>query len=175
MDFSKLDIFIDNGMFVKKDIQKAIQNYEIAAQMGNKIALNNLGVIYWKEEGFKDFEKSANYFFQSFLKGDEDAKENLINLLSENKVEWKKEYHKFWKCSPLLIERKEKVVGKEEKREISIDEQIMTILLISKKRRTSKYPHISFFVHGIAMNVVKFLCQSCQIKLKDEEDEDEDE
>ena len=151
-------------MFVKKDIQKSIQNCEIAAQMGDNHALNNLGVIYEDEE-IKDFEKSANYYFQSFLKGDEDAKEYLIKLLSENKVEWKKEYHKFWKCSPLLIERKE-IVGKEEKSEILIDEQIMTILLISKKRRTSRYHHISFFIHGIAMNVVKFLCQYCQIKIK---------
>ena len=172
LGFFKIGYYYRNGWFVKKDIQKAIQNYEISAKMGNKDAFYRLGLIYWKEEGFKDFEKSANCFFQSSLREGEYSKKRLIELLSEKKVEWKKEFHQFWKSSPLLIERRN-CLKEQEKREIGLNEQIMTILLISKKRRTSKQD-ISFFVHGIAINVIKFLCHSCQL-IKGEGNEEEEE
>ena len=154
-----------SGKGVKRDLKKAAELYEKVAKKGDYVSVYNLGLLYKNEEEFRDLDKAAEYFYRSsfmeakFLK--EKGTKILAKLIASKKIEWKPEYHKFWKYSTLLVDRT--VLFWKTKKEIRTEEVILTVLLASKYRERSRDTHIKFFVKGIAMNVIKFFAHICQM------------
>ena len=59
---------------MEKDIEKAVQYYQLAAEQGEPYALNNLGCCYSGGEGVEqDYEKAMQYFQAAAEQGNADA------------------------------------------------------------------------------------------------------
>ena len=129
---------------------KAIDLYEKAASLGNCFAMKNLASIY--EKGLKgvaiDFEKSAFHYFKLYKTNNENtALESFLNIISFEKVTWQPEYHHHWKS----------------KSPQKLNQQIITLLLISRSKNNSKKKFVSsMFIKGISMKVIRFLCHANQ-------------
>ena len=105
--------------------------------------MNILGKYY--QEGNSvlqvDFEKSATLLYNAFFSEKNLVyKNNFLNLIHNEKVNWRPEFHEHWK------------------NEVGLNQQIVTLLLISKNRFSSFFQFVNIFVKGIALNVIKFLC-----------------
>ena len=145
-----LATFYQNGLHgVEKNIEKAIELYEKAVNFNIFKAMNNLALIYENAvENVKiDLDKAAHLYFKSFKM---DGKQNDIfqkfkNLVDSKKIEWKMEYHIYW------IDKDNQLLKK----------QILIVLLISKMRNLSKKDFVpNMIVKGIAIKVIKYLCES---------------
>lgn len=149
-----LGYLYEEGLEVEQSYQKALHHYTLSAEKGFSSAQFALAALYRDGKGTPvDMEKAASLFFSSVQQHMEDAKEKLSNLLSKAKVEWRQEYHSYWKACDLDGLCNESFANKK-----FLNEQILTILLSSKHRKTSSFSYFSSFVPGVAMNVVKFLC-----------------
>jgi len=74
------------GIGVDKDYTKAINNFQIASQLGNVDATNWLGQIYEKGLGVDlNIEKARLYYIDAAKKGDSAAINNLGNLAQRGK------------------------------------------------------------------------------------------
>ena len=117
--------------------------------MGSSNSAFKLALVYQNGKGDKntkieiDLEKSAHYYFKTFqLRNNEALKIKIINFIQKNKINWKKEYHLFWKA--------EKKLGK----------RILMLLLISKYRKQSNNHLVSsIMVKGITAEIIKFSLQ----------------
>ena len=107
-----------------------------------------IATIYKNDPFHEDQEKAAYYFFLSALKGNATSKKNFQHLVKEKKVEWKKEYLLFWPSNNNL------------KTSISV------LLLISKYRKDSAVPQVTFVVKGIILKIIRYLCHFSQNELK---------
>lgn len=73
--FNRLAYCYQNGHAVKKDLQKAIEYYEKAADLGSSVAARNLGDLYYFETPIKDYEidnikKALKFYERAFCLGD---------------------------------------------------------------------------------------------------------
>ncbi len=69
------------GYGVDKNLHKAIQLYQKAADQGLARAQNNLGILYKEGSGVKkDLQKAAELFRKAADSGNELAKENLAKI-----------------------------------------------------------------------------------------------
>jgi TPR repeat protein len=134
----------------EKNMKKSIELYEKAANLRNYDAMNELGKIY--KDGVenvieKDTEKAVLYFYKSFKEGKLNyALDNLQKTLELN-VTWKREFHIYWPSSPLLFS------------------QVFVLIILSKFRSFSLFPFVSqFFVKGVTMKIIQFLCHFQQNK-----------
>ena len=135
------------GCGVEKNVEKSIELLEDSSRVGSVVATNNLAAIF---ESGKDvavnLEKSAFYYFKSFNFHSEIEKNKIYfkqkfdSIISGLRVEWRREYHRFWSLLP------------------SSNQQIFALLLISKYRALSNIKETNFFVKGVMMNIIKFLC-----------------
>ena len=68
----------ENGVGVERNYEKAIELYEKAIELGNSIAMNNLGNIYKSGTLVKqDYEKAIELYEKAIELGDNDAIYNL--------------------------------------------------------------------------------------------------
>ena len=73
------------------------------------------------------------------------VKKYFLKILQKKKVNWREEYHIYWKS------------------ENDLNQQILLILLASKFRKQSNDQLISsVLVKGIAMKTIKFICHQKQ-------------
>ena len=114
----------------------------------------NLQIIYETgrpEEGInQDLELCAHYCSKIIDDEEfgEECKEKFLHLLSENLICWRKEYHQYWN------------------KKNNLDDEIFTILLISKFRKFSKKKAVKFImIKGIVMDIIKYLCHFQDHKL----------
>ena len=141
----------EEGNEVELDYAKASEWFIKAAKCGYPYAITQLSMIY-KEGRFRqgkmqveaDQEKAA-YFSLMAIQCGEDQKLLLGEILRTKKVAWAKMYHVHW---PLPKER----------RDITLNDQIKTILLVMKNRKQSKYNLVPVLVKGIVMDIIKYLC-----------------
>ena len=137
---------------LEKNVLKTIELYERAVELEDFNCTFNLAILYQKGEENKnvkieiDLDKSAHYYFKSDQLGDENGKEQLIWIIQNNKINWKEEYHVFWKG------------------ESDLNRQILMILFVCKFRKNSNDKLISsILVKGISVKIIKFLCHLKQI------------
>ena len=137
---------------VEKDLSKAIELYEKSIEFNNTDLMYNLALVYKIGDYDKkvkieiDLDKAAHYLLKSSLLGDMDCMNNLKYLVQMEKLNWRKEYHIYWKS------------------ENDLNQQILLILLVSKFRKQSKYQFVSsVLVKGISINIIKLLCHQKQI------------
>ena len=149
-----LAVMYEQGKGVKKDEHKALLLYQEAAQLGETSAKYNLGRMYCWNLKYRDYEKAGECFFQSI--GNFYAEEDLWQLIYQQKIEWRPHYHKFWQFLPSSNLGSLENYKKTEK--MKQDLRILTVLLVSKHRESSKKPFVSFFVRGIAFKVIKYIC-----------------
>ena len=143
------------------NVKKAIQYYHLASERNHFFSSKILACKYRDgDEKFgikKDPEKSAYYYFKNFRFGDDsdtfdsysiskqDSKLQFFYLIHHNKVEWRKEYHVYWKS------------------EENLNQKIIILLLISKFKREIHNRTISqILVKGIVMKIIKYLCHFTQ-------------
>jgi TPR repeat protein len=139
---------------IKIDILKAIKIYEKGAKLKFPYAFIKLGELYrYGGENFAqiDLNKSALNFFLVFELTQQTKYLILFRrIINCHKVEWREEYHAHWSAPN------------------SINHQIFVLLLISKKRKSSKNLLIpNLFVKGIVMKIIQFLCHFKQIILEE--------
>ena len=138
--------------FFEINTKKSIGLLEKSASLGNTTAIKRLFLLYKDGEGTvkKNHEKCALFLHQKYqIKNKEKTKEQLIDFLEEHKVNWKKEYHIFWKGAKQL------------------DQQVFVLLLLSKHRKESN----NFFasqalVKLITFSIIKFLCNFNQLDIE---------
>jgi TPR repeat protein len=141
---------------VEIDMKKVFGLYEKGFKMNDKSCTFKLYKFYSKGKHTQvDPDKAAFYlnecykFFSPKYIGKEFKK-----LFSENKVEWRKEYHENWLDIEIL------------------NPQIITLLLVSKNRKECVFKGSHNLVKGIVMEIVKFLCNfqhtSCLNNKKEE-------
>lgn len=107
-----------------------------------------IGVIYSNPHyGKLDYEKAAFHFLESVMNGFMESQNDLLDLLSGSVyVPWNNSlYHPYLSSNDFL--------------KVEMDEKVKLLLLISKFRKSSSNTTKSFLVHGIAMEIVKHLCQ----------------
>ena len=111
-------------------------------------------------------EKAASLFFEGFKQGDEECKAKFHSLINSGKISWQPVYHKFWKSESLQAKN-----GQchnfllSFSTSFTLNRQIVTALLSSKLRSFSRKKLVRlFYVKGIAMKIVSFLCHSRQKK-----------
>jgi TPR repeat protein len=64
-----------------KDLAKVVKYYSMAAEQGDKTAMNNLAIMYEKGEGVKqDYSKAFELWFSAIMLGDSAAEYNLCSL-----------------------------------------------------------------------------------------------
>lgn len=80
---NNLAILYQNGYGVKKNLEKAIELFELSAKENDDFALNRLGMIYLTEK--KDGQKAKYYFEKSSLLGNSDSSYNLAFLYHEGR------------------------------------------------------------------------------------------
>lgn len=80
-------VMAQDGVFVRKNLRKAIEWYEKSAKQGNSDAMFNLGYIYSHEDdGFKpDYKKALEYYRMAAANGDKDALSNIALMYIEGK------------------------------------------------------------------------------------------
>ena len=135
---------------VKKDLNKASELYLKAAELNSVKAMFFLSDIFENKSNLKevqtDYDKSTFFLFKALENNSNQCdkeffESHLLERIQRLKVNWKKEYHSFWKS------------------EKGLNQQIITILLISKFRSLAFPPIVSkVLVKGITLNIVKFLC-----------------
>lgn len=84
-----LGLAYHNGIYVEKDIQKAVEWYEKGAEHGCPNSSNNLGVMFLHAEGVpQDIARAETLFLTAYKLGDLNAMGNLVNLyLAWNKYD----------------------------------------------------------------------------------------
>ena len=125
-----------------------------------------LGKLFW--EGIhvkKDIELAAKYFHESVSV--KESKENLKILLEETELSWRPKYHIYFPRLELVMILRKRLLNKEgeksthkKKNVIRLDEQILTVLLVSKHRNQSNLPQADVFNKVVSMNVIKHLANS---------------
>jgi TPR repeat protein len=144
-----LAYFYLKGEFgIKKDLYKAIELLQKAVGLNDSRAMVKLANFYLNgdQKGLikKDLNLSAFYFFKSSQIDDRNQNSSLVEfqkIIENNKIEWKKEYHVYWKSSS------------------DLNKQIIILLLISKHRKK----HQNTFLKGIVMKIIQFLCHFKQV------------
>ena len=140
-----------HGIGHAKDVKRAYELFQLASNNGDTASSMNLGQGYEMGEGVEiDLDKAALYYHKAFKQGEKSARVKLCSLL--DRVNWNKEYHH-------LFFSKREAQAQVEK---NINEKIVSLLLVSKFRRDSKYQSVKFLVNGIAFIVIKFLCNLTQ-------------
>ena len=148
-NFAHVYHFGDGGF--KIDIDKAIEIYSLGAKLNDTYCFEALADIYSEDLNHLDFEKAAHFLFSSYnIKKDEDSFLKFVEFIEENKVNWKEEYHIHWQSFH------------------DLNSQIVTLFLISKFRKQSKFKKIlePLLVKGITKKIIKFLCHVNHIKVK---------
>ncbi len=82
----ELGLAFYNGEGQEKNIGEAIKHFEIAANAGNLEAMNNLGVIYAKEEQYRNLDLSKTFFTKASELG---LAQSTLNL---GKISYYKDY-----------------------------------------------------------------------------------
>jgi TPR repeat protein len=136
----------------EKDIKKSIEFYQKSIQYNNFLSMFFLASIYENAEAYslqKDFDLITFYYFKNYQLSNiyqDFALRRLISIIENHKIEWKEEYHIYWKSTN------------------DLNNQILVILLSSKFRKNSKYNIVSnILVKGITMKIIKFICHFNQI------------
>eukprot|EP01091_Cochliopodium_minus_P010182 TRINITY_DN2651_c3_g1_i1.p1 TRINITY_DN2651_c3_g1~~TRINITY_DN2651_c3_g1_i1.p1 ORF type:complete len:451 (-),score=136.58 TRINITY_DN2651_c3_g1_i1:27-1379(-) len=187
-----LAIIYKKGSSVKKNINKAIELYKKSAELGNTNALYNLSYLYEQGEGveknmaksiellerasglgdieamsklaniFKDgkvtpvnFDKAAYYFFEAYsaseIKDDKyDYKQKFKKIISRHTISWKRQYHCYLKY----------------KNKELLDQQLLTVLLIYKTRKSSSNLLVKKFNRSFLYSLLKALSNFQQVPLK---------
>ena len=141
-----LALIYENGTDeITKNNKYAAQLYQKASEHNHVSSTIKLSMIYeFGQEGIgKDIDLSVSLLFKAITisKDTPKIKEKFLQVLHKNKVEWKEVYHVHWN-------------GEE-----GLNDQILTILLVSKFRRESKNKIVYTFVKGLSMKFVKYLCE----------------
>ena len=69
------------GRGIKQNYTEAVKWYKKAAQQGDDVAQNNLGVMYHNGTGiYKDLRQAKYWYQKSAAQGNDQAKENLNKL-----------------------------------------------------------------------------------------------
>lgn len=133
---------------VKKDINKALYYLFEAAKLDNINAIEYLASIYqFGELNMKeDLEKSFEYYNKLIDLGRKDD-DTFIDLIKTGKLEWESKSHFAWKFNTIKTD---------------VEDQILTLLLISKHRNLSKRD-LYFMSKHITMIIIKFMCHFQQI------------
>jgi tetratricopeptide (TPR) repeat protein len=179
--FNIAEINMKNVYGIEINIQRSLKFYEKAVELNHQQAINNLAIYYENNEDYeksieilnrgvelnhpnamkrlgeiylngkknieKNIDKSAFYFFKAFeTTSNSFDSDKFRYILRGKQVEWREQYHNHWNAPK------------------DLNLQIILLLLISKKRKSSKNLLIpNLFVKGIAMKVIKFLCHFMQI------------
>ena len=137
-------LYLNGRESIEKNISKAFEILEKLCESDNN-SLFTLARLYetGKDGLGKNVEKSVLYFYKSFQHSKDDYTYQIIRqLIQQNKVEWKKEYHCFWENNNHL------------------NQKILNLLLINKNRHYSKFKILSgIFVKGICFKLIKYLAQ----------------
>ena len=140
---------------VEKDLKKGVEYFLRADKKGVKFASTSLASIYEdKETPFYDVDKAVDIYLK--LLPDSYAHKKLLCLINSNRVSWRKDVHKFWMVDTDSPESQDN--------KIDLNKQIITLLLVSKKRKSSTLPYIVHFVSGISLVVIKYLCNFRKVK-----------
>ena len=124
---------------VHSNYKTSVQLFEKCINMGLLDALHDLGIMYLKGKGVgKDPETAMKYLYESY--NNKSNEKEIYNVVKTENICWNQKYYKFWPNRNAL------------------DSQISTILLISKFRCMSDNKNVQFFVKGICMIVVEYLC-----------------
>lgn len=67
-----------NGWGIEKDVNKALENYKMAAAYGDETAMNQIGFIYMGDEGIEEDPKQSFYWFNEASKKGSDV--GMFNL-----------------------------------------------------------------------------------------------
>lgn len=67
-----------NGWGIEKDVNKALENYKMAAALGDETAMNQIGIILSGYEGFEENPEQSFYWFNEASK--KNSSEGMYNL-----------------------------------------------------------------------------------------------
>ena len=140
----------ENGKFVEQDMKKALKYYEKSAEIGN--LLSHSVLAKWAEFGFGsmqvDTERAARHLLYCVENGETCAIELLENFVLRHKLVWSESLHRYWNALPL----------EDGGKLFNLNDQIVSLLLVSKNRRSSNLQYVQFLVNGVVMLIVKHLC-----------------
>ena len=166
------NLYID-GVEVEKDLKMAIACLEKAAEMRNPIALHSLAarfvtsfflvqnllkitsLRYYEGDGLeRNVQKASELLLQAISSGSQSSEVLLTELVSKHRVGWRKELHRHWNSRDLHVIRDKRLQS------FTLDDQILSLLLTSKNKRHSTNETIKkMIVNGIALKIVKYLCE----------------
>ena len=137
-----------NGTRIDKNLEKSFFLFQKACNLGDVNAMKKYGEIL-KEQG--NYDKSAYHFYNYFmLKNQKKFQYLILDLVRENCVTWKPEYHRFW-CHDKLV----------------LNSQIVVLLLVSKHRKNSSIVNSkNLLIKGVIIIVIRFLCHFSQPKFE---------
>ena len=149
--------------FEKKNFKLAIQYHEKAASNYCNMAMIELIKIYRSDEyGFKDVNRALHWAILSYLLNDETRQWLHTNIL-DGTIIWKPEYHHNW---PLLNVTRIQEYSWLSKKITSVElswsfkEQVLTLIWISKMRKTSLHSYIRQLPKCLTIVVIGYLSVS---------------
>jgi len=136
-----LAIMYQCGKYVGQDSKKAFElfNMAINVRKNNASVSRNLAFMYTNGCGTNiNYDMAAKYY--TIYCNKEKVNLNEYLNLSEYDIIWETYLHKYWPNKEV------------------IDVMITTLLLISKFKQSSKYDYVKYFIKGISMIVIRYVC-----------------
>lgn len=175
------------GIGTRECNEKARYWYQKSATGGNEFGCYNLGVVYEREGNLKlamaefekaarvhkraiiylgniclqlkDYEKAYHWYMKADL-SNKSVPEALTKILSTGQIEWTLQNHKYWPSCQMDITIQKTTRGTQQMKRVTVfsfDQQLHTLLLISKFRQCSYLKYVQIFSKGVACIVVKHL------------------
>lgn len=149
----------------EKNLNTAMELFKKAVEKKNHFAMANLGLMFEKGEK-PDFDLAAHYYLMSMDNGNKNVKTRLVDLINYKTISWLPSYHIHW-SSCNIMEKKNALARLFSKpKQFTLNDQILIILLVSKNRNSSRYDSVCFLVRGIALHIIKFVCEARKSFLK---------
>ena len=156
--FSKGMIYYE-GLGVEVDTKKGLELLEKAVESGVPESAVYLARIYSNKSPL-NIQRAAELYVMG-KESEQKCDSELMKVMEENKLEWSTFLHKYWLSTTVKEEG-------ERAREFSLNDCVLTLLLVSKNRNKSANRLVSnVFVKGVTMSVIKYLCQFRQLIRKD--------
>lgn len=163
----RLALLYKEGNFVEQQFQRSICLLNEAASLGSSEALFHLASFYAEALGVeKDLEMCCSHLYLAWINRYGPAHDKLSNLISTRKVNWRKEYHIFWKTSPPRTRSFTKVLPRTNAP--TLNDIVRCLLLCCRNRRRSGNKLVQKLEENVFLLFTKFLCHFCQRNTEEE-------